>query len=316
MPACIAHKLFADEVANRCRAKGISVYDERMLAIGSQGPDIFFFHRAFPWQPGKMGFSIGQAMHNTSPAKLFEALRKNMKQETVAPDLVKGYLQGFLCHYALDRVAHPFVLYWQGELQKEQPGYGCNPSQYHFRIESALDAMALERLTGRLTKRFSLTSLVQTDEERNAAFARLMAPVMEAYATHPVPLEKLSKAPGDMRQALFWLTNKHGVKYGVLRCGEAILRKGHIATSLMRPVRIDSWDYANTAHREWHNPYDSTLTSTASFWELFDHAADQAVELITGFFGGEELMNLTRDRGFSSGLMGEYSQSIGTRTRF
>lgn len=308
MPACITHQLFAERVARLCEQRGIPVYDRDMLALGSQGPDVFFFHRAFPWQKGARGFAAGQAMHHSSPAALLTALRESMIKETIAPDAVKGYMQGFLCHYALDRKVHPFVLYWQDELRRQQPAYGKTPSQYHFRIESALDTRTLRRDTGRQIGDYSLTALVPRDKEgRYAAFGRLYLPVFREFLHHTgITLERLIQAPGDMRQAMFWMTDKRGCRRTLLRGGEILLGKGPLGTSLLRPARIDDWDYANEMHREWHNPYDATRRSTASVDELFEDAAEEAVSLIVGFFEGADMMEITEDRGFSSDLSGVY----------
>lgn len=308
MPACITHQLFAERVARLCAQRGFPVYDRDMLALGSQGPDVFFFHRAFPWQRGARGFAAGQAMHKGSPATLLTALRESMHRETVAPDQVKGYMQGFLCHYALDRKVHPFVLYWQEELRRQQPRYGQTPSQYHFRIESALDTRTLRRDTGRRIQDYSLTALVPQDREgRYAAFARLYLPVFRAYLHQPeITMERLMQAPGDMREAMFWMTDRHGCRRALLRGGELLLGKGPLGTSLLRPAGTDDWDYANEAHREWHNPHDPTRRSTAGFDELFEEAAAEAVTMIAGFFAGDDMMDITGDRGFSSDLPGVY----------
>ena len=311
MPACITHYLFARRVLALCEQRQIPVFDRDMAMIGAQGPDVFFFHRAFPWQIGAQGFGAGQAMHRGSAAALMAAFRNSVHAETVAPALVKGYMQGFLCHYALDRTAHPFVLYWQQELRRQQPHYGKQDHQYHFRIESALDTWLLQRETGRTIRDFSLTTLIPPDRDgRYAAFARLYRPLYRDLLHQPgVSLARLEQAPGDMRQALFWMTDRRGWRRTVLRGAEALLRQGPLGTSLLRPVDTADWDYANEAHRPWHNPYQPQITMTDSFYDLCQQAAAEAVDMIAAFLGGlqeDTPQDVTGDRGFSSNVSGLY----------
>lgn len=311
MPACIAHMLFARRVLGLCEACGVPVYDRDLALIGAQGPDVFFFHRAFPWQPGKRGFQAGLDMHRGSPRRLMEAFWDSARRETLHPDYVRGYMQGFLCHYALDRTAHPFILYWQEQLRREQPGYGKTDSQYHFRIESALDTLTLRRETGREVTDFRLTSLIPPDREgRYAAMGRLYQPLYRELLRRPATVEQIAQAPGDMRQALFWMTDRHGARRLALRGAETLLHTGPLATSLLRPQRADDWDYANEAHRPWHNPCAPAMRETTSFYDLYEQAAWEAVEMIAAFLDaletGDSLPDITGDRGFASNRCGEY----------
>lgn len=37
---------------------------------------------------------------------------------------MQSYIEGFFCHYALDRTAHPYVFWFQEELAAQRPRYG------------------------------------------------------------------------------------------------------------------------------------------------------------------------------------------------
>lgn len=69
-------------------------------------------------------------------------------------------------------------------------------------------------------------------------------------------------------------------------------------------------DYANEAHRPWHNPDDPALASTDSFFDLYELAAAEAEDMITAFRAalptGQPMIEITQDRGFSSDLPGRY----------
>lgn len=122
MPAMITHYLFAQRVMAKCRQAGIPIADRDAALIGAQGPDIFFFHRVMPWQRGVSYARQGSLLHKRSPARLFEAFRAVLNRETAQREQMLGYVEGFFCHYALDRSIHPFVYYWQEQLHQEDPG--------------------------------------------------------------------------------------------------------------------------------------------------------------------------------------------------
>ena len=53
MPAFSTHYIFAKELMERLKGTVDFTVCENAVYIGAQGPDIFFFHRALPWQRGK-----------------------------------------------------------------------------------------------------------------------------------------------------------------------------------------------------------------------------------------------------------------------
>ena len=314
MPAMVAHYLFAQRVFSNLHKIGIPVTDRAAANIGAQGPDIFFFHRVLPWQLGTSYVREGQRMHKISPARLFDAFRSMINRQTDAQkhDVMLSYVEGFFCHYALDRAAHPFILYWQEHLREEQPRYGTTDSQYHFRIESALETMTLRRETGRLMRDFSLTTVLPTDRQTDfLTIGRLYQPVFAALlGSADATAEHIALAPGDMRQALLFMTDKSMIRQRLIHPLERLVRKGHIGTSLLRPLDTGDWDYANEAHRLWTNPFDDAYSSNDSFFDIYELAAAEATDMITAFLeglsSGTSMVAITQDRGFSSDLPGIY----------
>ena len=74
------------------------------------GPDFFFTHRFFPWQKGESLKEIGERLHQTPPSSIFDFAQEYENGER-GNDVSLSYVLGFLCHYALDSTAHPFVNY-------------------------------------------------------------------------------------------------------------------------------------------------------------------------------------------------------------
>lgn len=316
MPALVTHYLFAQRVFSKLKKAGHPVEDVDTALIGAQGPDIFFFHRVLPWETGKSYARQGSRLHKLSPAKLFEAFRTGINREAAQKAVALSYVEGFFCHYALDRAVHPFVYYWQKVLAREDPSYGSIPNQYHFRIESALDTIVLRRETGRLIRDFPLNSVLPKRGDHDLVIGRLYLPIFQRMLNTPdATVQHIALAPGDMRQGTTLLTDRTLLKQkALIRPLEKLVHKGAFASSLMRPEDTSDWDYANESHAQWVNPFDEAYVSTDSFFELYDLAACEAADMILEFQNalpaGKSMMDITQDRGFASDLPGVYEDRL------
>ena len=148
MPAFCTHYILAsEEMSNLHRIAAESGFKlcENAVYIGSQGPDIFFFHRTFPWQKGKPLRAAGSAMHRAKFGDILDRFADYIKVST-EPDIAKSYAYGFILHYAADRNCHPYIYYLQNRLTDKHPK--LNPNSAHNMIEFALDSVLLQRKAG------------------------------------------------------------------------------------------------------------------------------------------------------------------------
>lgn len=284
MPAVITHFCFARRVITRLQGQ-IEAVDMSAVDIGAQGPDIFYFHRALPWLPGKGYAKLGLALHKLHPAVLFDGFGQAML--TVSkPDAAtaRGFMAGFICHYVLDRNIHPFVLHFQKVLTQQQPDYDFRENWYHYRVESALDTLTLEREMGRTNTRFPLTNVLPTpDLYRDSRIAEWYGQVFRLLPGAPcIDTRYAAKAVADTRHALFWMSDRWELKQAlVLRPLEKLFREGHLGSALLRQNDVSDFDYANTRRAPWE--YRGKQVNS-SFFELFDQSVAEAAELILTFF--------------------------------
>lgn len=286
MPAVIAHYIFARRVLRRLERNGVPVFCRSAVAIGAQGPDMLFFHRVFPWEPGKSYARQGVAIHHLPPDRLFDCFRRTICRTSPGPEreAMLGYLEGFLCHYALDRTVHPFVLFWQERLAEAEPFYSPRINQYHHRIESALDTLTLRRMTGRRIRDFRLNEMIPAASPlRDRAIGELYRPVLgELMGLPHVRAEQLASAPADMRRALTYMTDRRHLRERLLyRPAEALLHQGPFLSALIRPEEPER-DYANQEHHRWTNPFTGAV-SRADFFELMEEASGAAAQMIPAF---------------------------------
>ena len=131
MPAFYAHLRFGEETAKLLPQSFqdlISAYPEA-FRLGTQGPDVLFYHH--PLKKNEIR-AHGYALHGQSGETFFTEQAKKL-QANQENDALKAYTCGFLCHYTLDTLCHPFI--------NEHSGDAVS----HGRIESEFDKHVLRK---------------------------------------------------------------------------------------------------------------------------------------------------------------------------
>ncbi len=292
----ISHYLLARRVLHEKALPPIARKDA--FLIGAQGPDILFFHRVYPWQPGKASFRLGNALHTIQPSLLVDAFYSLLK--AVPADeyaIVYSYIQGFLCHYAADRTVHPFVCFWQEWLRRPEPYFAKTDNPYHYRIESALDGL-LRHDTGQRASRMVLeTVLPPKDSACDRAIGRFYGQLLKKLLGVSLSERSLYKAVGDMRESMWLMTDHHGIKRTLIRGIERVTGIGALLSPLLRSDDLNDRDYANKRHCPWKG--EDRKIRTDDFFMLCEEATALSVSLIRNFAEGKSGKEITNDIDFA-----------------
>ena len=285
MPACLTHSLFSLNVRESLSSK--ASLDLCAYAWGAQGPDFFFCHRFLPiWKGPSIGV-YGNRLHQAVPSKVLGAMRAFLEKH---PDPVyRSYVWGFVCHYSLDSIAHPYINWLAAQLVKDAPWE--TTSTLHGQVESALDAIVLRAETGKLPSEVPLGKLFPKNEGVERKIARLYRHVLFHLYGEDVGEDLLVQAMNDAHGVFTLVTDRTGLKRKVI----ARLEKGKpssISSHIVPLTEEDDVDYANVANAPWGDE-----GSCQSFFELYGEAQGLAVEIINGFMGGD-LSALTGERPF------------------
>ena len=103
MPDSFAHKINADN--GRTLANYVPRCEEAFI-LGSNGSDPFFFHSTQRIFKKSLLPKLGHRMHREKTGLFLQNLFKLAQTE-----VQKDYCLGFLCHYAMDSVMHPYIEY-------------------------------------------------------------------------------------------------------------------------------------------------------------------------------------------------------------
>jgi len=303
MPALITHDFFGRDVFRLLQENSLlpyngdaplqSVYE--LFLLGNQGPDPFLYTQLTPsYLAGKQ---FGGLLHHEKVEEIFEALRR-IAQNLSGPDQdhLYGYLLGFICHYTLDSIAHPFI-YSQEYAICDAGVKGLDRRdhfQVHGQIEADLDMMILKRKMGVGLREYNYTRHVLKAEDKaiallNSAYEAL---AHEVYAVN-LPEDAFIKGVRDMRLTIRILYSPHGIKRSLFgRVERLFYRHSHAQAMSPRHDVGETCDFDNHELAQWVDPFKGTI-HYLSFLDLYELAKLKAVENIQALVEGRPVIEIT-----------------------
>lgn len=306
MPAFSTHYIFANELMERLKLSADFPVCENAVYIGTQGPDIFFFHRALPWQKGKTLRAAGSALHRAKAGDILDIFADYCKSAQ-RQDIAKSYACGFIMHYALDRTCHPFVYYLQNLITERSKK--LNPNSVHNTVELALDSLMLKlRLGIDAPKAFETEkTFIYTDAEKEE-IARMLSKASPLISPLSFTASDVETAIDDTKYAQRLLLDANGKKEKALKMIEAAaspFTKNFKISSFLRTDDLENAKkYVNINNGRWTSPFDG-IKRHESFFELFEKAKDDALNITAGFLNGVSGGETTQNISFLTGVKTE-----------
>jgi hypothetical protein len=277
MPAQICHLLFAEEAlrgALGARAEGLLERQGNLLRFGAQGPD-FFYHNQ---RTRPTGLKYGVAAHHEGYGRLTAHLVAQLRRlqlrgidERVRDELT-AFTLGWVTHAFLDRVTHPFIVYFSGWGEKH---FRC-----HIFFERILDVLTLRERRGQTAAELSLPGLLGCGPVLPYPLVKTLLKALNlAYprmTRKSLDRRRIENAYAD---AMFFYTytDPSEPRYRRLaleRDREAQKRR----LALFHPLELpEDIDFLNRGGALWRHPCREDLASTASFPQLYAEALARAV---------------------------------------
>ncbi len=293
MPAAITHFFQAQKVLEQLKKQSeFASLNQDAFLWGAQGPDFLYCHRYLPWQRGDSLIEYATKLHIERPSKTLGAMR-DFYNERSHSELVLSYIYGFLCHYCLDRVGHPFVNYGTQVLLEQQPNQ--NEEILHNEIESALDVILLRYEKGALPVDFNLKWTVPKNAEVQSEIADLYADVLHQLFGLSNGRAALLQSTEDCRLLFGLLNDRTTIKKSIIERFEKRNGKHSISCHIRGISEGDEYDYANILNADWQWPMDSERSSNESFLTLYEYSVTESLELIKSFLKSEDISKLTDD---------------------
>lgn len=304
MPSYSTHCIFARELLPQLYTSVDFDLNEEALMVGTQGPDIFFFHRVFPWMPGKSKRKIGSALHRSKPADILENMRDYCNKRSKQKDIAKSYVHGFIMHYALDRLCHPYVYSLQYKIVEKSPL--TNPHTAHNTVEFSMDTYLLNKRYGIAEPAlFDTACTVCEDEKVLAEIGKLYAYVVPRVLGIKISETTAATAVKDMKRVQAATFDATGMKRKFLYAAETMIApfsKNYKFSAMLRPRDLEkAKKYGNIDNSNWQSPFDNSYHNE-SFEDLFEIAKLDAKRLIADFSNGANLYKATNNLSFLTGV--------------
>lgn len=235
--------------------------------LGLLGPDIFFYYATEVVAARK---NIGSLMHTTKT----DVFLKNM---ITYVDLHKGrareigisYLCGFLSHYVVDCICHPYVYWMTDYLHKE-----INYLEKHFRFESDMDITLLSMYKKTTPYEFMKNSTFCLNEAETAVVCDMLYyAIRSTYHDSRITRSGIQMAIYSLykEQKLIRIASEK-TNRAIARISKMFGNQRYLAPFIPSPKEVRYEDPLNLKHKKWHNPWDLSKTSTDSVPEMLGKA--------------------------------------------
>lgn len=291
MPDPVLHTVFGKEVRERLSPEARNALVSEPYSFALYGPDPWFGYKPWIRREGR-----GRVMHTVKTGEFLTALAEQAKAGKSRAEMY-SYLAGFLCHYALDTAAHPYIIR-RTETDPPVP-------RAHMGFEHTLDQNQIARdgfageahpVTDHYFLAFRLPPVMEEDLNR----------VYEKVYGWKDCWRLLNRSCRVFRTFFRALENPRGLPAAAARH-----RKGGGLRSLTYSNSyFQDADVENEAHEEWAHSHDDTVLSRESMAELKEKGICRAVRMIeaayryifTGTCSEKELAEIIGSDSYLSGL--------------
>ena len=306
MPNIVAHCWYGDVAQTKSNTdnlrKIINKYHGVFL-FGCQGPDPFFFYHPLPTgdkEKHKKVRKLGSILHHEHINDTFRILLEMSKESQNEIDI--AFVAGFLCHWALDSVAHPYIFYSTDSLTEDILAA-------HQIFETMIDRGILD-VNGLEKTDYQTYKLLKHPDEMYERVSNIYQRIFKEIDGLDVEKEDIISSYKTFYkvQKLFYDPNNR--KFKVIGVLEKMVGMDGVGTSMIIPAKYDDeLDAMNFKHAEWIHPCDDTVKSTESFEELGSKAASLGIvvlenyeKYLAGEAGVEDILDVIGNRTFETGL--------------
>ncbi len=249
--------------------------DDRVLAIGSQGPDLFYHNR----RTMPSGLTYAVSIHRSKYGQLVSEMAKKAAALGHGPDSALGrFVLAYAGHALVDRWLHPFINFFAGWYEPKKPETAALRNTHAF-YERVVDALLVRRYRGRMPSEIDFVECFSLGETFPEPYlSTVCAGLRNTYkkaASDPELSQKVQNAYADSL-GFYRFTNRAGARY--FAQGMAREHSGEIGDkwiTIVHPFSLpDDEDLANEAKEEWSHPAHPELRDDSSLYELFDDAVE------------------------------------------
>jgi len=287
MPDVLTHMVCSEEALNYLSEdmKDILTSNKNIYHLGAQGPDLFFYYKPLSGGEAKLIRDYATKMHQDKINDFFLAGAKRIKHAIIADPIAFfksekkntalhrefAYLSGFLSHYAMDTIGHPYIFYFSGV----DSGYN------HKYFECILDTLISDIYNGKQLKVHNTGKAIELTPSENKLISLFISKVVRDTYNINVSEEIIGKCIKDMGRTLKAMYDPMKIKRHPFKWIDKIKKADGKITTATFPAKYDpKVDHLNIHKNKWTHPCDDTIVYTTSFLELISQASHRSSELV------------------------------------
>lgn len=273
MPGFVTHYLFGRDAYRRLTSPAFKkdiFQNHAAYSLGQQGPDIFFYflpsyfiHR----------HNIGALAHKAETSAFFRGLLKSVQQiEGKDRETAYAYLAGFMGHYTLDTICHPYIYAATRYNGKEKEYFSR-----HAYLETEIDNRLLMNRLYRIPCEFyGANTIALTSRQQKVIASMLYTAYRYAFPKLLVHKSMMYMGIFSIQMGLKILHDNTGQKKALFRLIEKYTLGYPVFSPLVPSAKLFfRTDPFNVRRAKWSNPWDKTIISSESFFDLYDKAQDR-----------------------------------------
>ena len=285
MPSSVTHYFFSSDVYDKLNKK---IKEKISPCLGeykifSQGPDSYFFYNFHLTKKAKKVQKINIAMQHSHVNEHFLFLINYINQKKYySNSMVMGYLYGQICHFVLDTMCHPFIIFNTGIYDiEDNMTYKYNG--LHEEMEYYIDCYLIYVREKILPKKYKAYKKLFVNIKFNNEIKDLINNVtFNVYGFSNVSKIYLKSIKNMKTFYHIFNYDRFGIKKKVYRimdkvCGNKIIRKEELSFNIDPMSKLF---YLNNEKNTWYHPCNKKESYNYSFLELYKISINKAVNII------------------------------------
>ena len=303
MPATITHAYFAKDVFDVLPDNIRNVIDCSRIKMFGQSMDSLMFYNLFSIFPGKKIRNFCSEFHKTKSQEYFINLIKYIKEYELSNDMdVCSYLAGMICHYVLDSILHPYIIYKTGIFNKKDKSTYIYNHVHEF-METFIDNDMVKRRENINPYKFRLDKFCFNTR----VFSDYLEACINDSFKKTFEIKNMSKIYYKSLKQMKWILlifrrDVYGIKKFFYKLADTFTSRRTFRFECIsyHYTLEDRHNYLNTDHSIWRNPTSYNLTSNESFVDLYVKSIKLAKVLICASFDYINGKNIELDKIFTN----------------
>lgn len=288
MPSIMSHYLLSKRMIEYVKQNyPKEEFAENAVIWGGQGPD--FLYSFVSKSTENDMFKYASSLHRTPANDTLEFLSNFAKASKNEID--KGYVVGFLSHFAFDSIAHPFVLY----ASKEISGDGVlEENVCHWLLETNVDLILLRYEDGKTGNELHLKNCAPKDDKVCQHITTIYNIMGQKVFGKDYNMDDIYKATKDYVKKMKKDNDFTGMKKTLAQRKEKRENTQPTRSVCLRGIaEDDDYDYANISNSVWCKDGQEC---TDSFIDMFEQASDLAKKLVDAFLNNGDIAPLAQNK--------------------